>query len=36
MVSFKTLESVINRLNANWEHQQALFIDTQKSWAGRD
>jgi hypothetical protein len=27
MVSFKTLESVINRLNADWEHKQALFID---------
>ena len=26
-VSFKTLEAVINRLNADWEHKQALFID---------
>jgi len=27
MVSFKTVEAVINRLNANWEHRQELFID---------
>lgn len=27
MVSFKTVEAVINRLNTDWEHKQALFID---------
>ena len=27
MVSFKTAEAVINRLNADWELKQELFID---------
>jgi hypothetical protein len=27
MVSFKTVEAVINRLNTDWEHKQALIID---------